>query len=564
MKKDFSRMPSVRFNRSKFDLSHGLKTSMSVGCLYPLDIQEVLPGDTFKTKMTMVSRVTSAFLKPVMDNLFMDIYHFFIPLRLIYDKAENVFGNASPSQYTSQNLNRFPSLKFNNDIGYTVYPGSIADYLGLPTQDISMFNETTEERDLEEDGLSVLPFRAFAKVYNEWFRNENIIDEVFVSTGETTSNEKLNNNAFSPNNYTGKLPKVAKKKDYFTSCLPSTQKGLAVDVPFLFDLPLKSGEMYDISSVRFGTQALGDYPDTVNPLVTDFGSNLSVDYTDEIPQDNISKINRTNLYVDASKSPGFTVNDMRFAFQLQKMLERDALYGTRYNEYLLGHFGVSNPDSRLQFTEYLGGGRIPLSIQQVAQTSQGTEESPLANLAGYSQSVGYSRYSKGFTEHGYILTVACIRQMHTYSQGVNKMWFRKQRNDFYDPLYANLGEQPVYYRELFAPNVPEGSLADKTVFGYNEAWAEYRYKPSGITGQMRPVNVYSLGETSLDIWHFGDAFESVPTLSKSFIEETPQFVDRTLAVPSSSQDQFIVDCWFNTDAIRVMPTYSVPGLIDHH
>lgn len=569
----FDYAPQVRFNRSSFDLSHEVKTAVNVGDLVPLDIQEVLPGDTFKCDATIVSQVSSAFLKPVMDNLTLDVFHFFVPLRLVYKDAEKVFGNASPSQYMEKSLLSIPQIKLQdaNVSGVdrklmTVSPNSVADYLGLPIGTNSLtkakFDEIGEEN---LDLPSVAPFRAFAKVYDEWFRNENVIDEMFVQDGEAVASEYINNLPWSPNNYMGKLPKVRKRKDYFTSCLPGTQKGDAISIGLVQGrVPVITGDRHEF---------LGNYPMLFSSSI-DATENSPRGFlgvgTDGIVSSNAdssymgaTQVSPANLWADLSLGNDLSignVNDLRFAFQLQRMLEVDALYGSRYNSYLMAHFGVSNPDSRLQFTEYLGGGSIPLNIQTVAQTSAGTDESPQANLSGFSTSVGRSRYSKGFSEHGYVLSVGCIRQIHTYSQGINKMWFRKSRNDFYDPLYAHLGEQPVYVRELYA-----GSgefLRDKknlNVFGYNEAWADYRYRPNIVTGAMRPQ-----AEVNFDKWTFADNYATKPTLSKSFIEETATFVDRSLAVESSSMPSFLLDIWFNVRAIRVMPTYSDPSSLGGH
>lgn len=551
--KNFGAVPSVRFNRSKFNLSHGLKTSMSVGYLYPVDVQEVLPGDSFKTNIHNVARVTSSFIKPVIDNLFMDIYSFFVPLRLINEDNDRVFGNPNPSAYVDNELLDMPTNKF----AMVVQEKTVGDYLGLPTG-----------VQLGVGQINLLPFRAFALIYDQWFRNENIIDEMFINKSKDGNDaEVCNFSDWSPLNYFGKLPKVGKKKDYFTSCLPNTQKGASVNLNLGTVAPVLAGS---VDNDLNGSSPLRLYANTssgfmapssdttvgVNNINGIIGTNLNFN---NAYQPGVS-LYPANLFADLSSATASNVNDVRFAFQLQKMLERDALYGSRYNEYLLGHFGVYSPDGRLQFAECLGGGRVPISIQQVEQTSQASEESPLGNVAGYSWTVGKSRYSKGFTEHGYIMTVACLRQVHTYQQGVPKMFLRKNRNDIYDPLFANIGEQPVYTSELYVLRGSNVSMDLKdSVFGYNEAWAEYRYNPSKITGEMR-----SNASNSLDIWHFGDNYSSQPFLVKDFIEESPTFVDRTLSVPSTSQDQFIVDWWFDKEAIRVMPTYSVPGLIDHH
>lgn len=555
--KDFSRIPQVRYNRSKFDLSHGVKTTMSVGRLYPIKCLEVLPGDSFKSVMTAVARCTSSFLKPIIDNLFIDVHHFFVPLRLLYDKSERVFGNPNPSAYEDNALEEYPSLPVS-----VVSSGTVGDYMGLP---VSL---GTDGKTYIKKGCSILPFRAFAKIYNDWFRNENTVDEMYIQTGEYANSEALNNNAWSPNNYTGQLPFVSKKKDYFTACLPNVQKGQSIPIPLgtsapvTADMSFNSG-YFNVRGADTGTTGIftgqigtpGVPGEGVNAgLYINQGQQTSMDGAEPL-------IYNGGLIVDLSNAIPADIASLRTAFQLQKMLEKDARYGSRYNEFLLGHFGVTSPDARLQFSEYLGGGRIPIGIQQVSQTSAPSEDSPLGAFGANSQSVGRSRYSKGFTEHGYVMTVACIKQLHTYQQGIPRLFFRHKREDFYDPLLANVSEQPVYKSQLYgyATGADDSSDLTDVPFGYNEAWADYRYEPSVITGQLRSGIL-----NSLDIWHLADYYDSAPTLGQDFTDENSANIDRVLTVVTSAQDNFLVDIWFNVSAIRVMPVYSVPGLVDHH
>lgn len=558
--KDFSRVPSVRYNRSKFDLSHGVKTTMSIGKLYPLKVVEVLPGDTFKSEMTAVSRCTSAFFKPIIDNLYMDVHSFFVPLRLLYDNAERVFGNPNPSAYTDNDLDEFPA--FNNQV-LEIPSGTVGDYLGLP------IDTGKDGKRYVKRGCSVLPFRAFAKIYNDWFRNENTVDEVYIQTGSSTDSETPNNRDWAPNNYTGKLPNVSKKKDYFTSGLPNTQKGSAVPLPLGSYAPVYTGAINPKLSSSVGMRF---YSSDSAPSGS-IGINVGLDNkgngdlqlygkpdSSMNPSGSINLI-PSNLYADLSLATASDVATLRTAFQLQKMLEKDARYGSRYNEFLLGHFGVTSPDARLQFSEYLGGGRIPISIQQTYQTSSATETSPLGNVAGQSQTVGRMRYCKGFVEHGYVVTVGCIKQIHTYQQGVPRLFFRHKREDFYDPLLANISEQPVYKAQLFgyADSRIDESKLNSEVFNYNEAWADYRYEPSIVTGQLR-----SGISNTLDLWHLADYYDTKPIFGQEFTDENSKNIDRVLTVETSVQDNFLVDIWFNVNAIRVMPVYSVPGLVDHH
>lgn len=548
----FGSVPTIRARRTQFDLSYGVKTTMNVGTLYPIYLQEVVPGDSFKVNTAFVSRVTSAFLKPVMDNLYMDTYFFYVPNRLIFDKWERFFGSAEPDEWDTPQTVKVPSC-----IGI-VKPKTVADYLGLPVG-------VDFDTDLSSDGyLSDLPFRAFAKVYNDWFRDENLIDSVYIPKDDTEGS--LNENEWAPNNFHGKLPKVAKYHDYFTSCLPGTQKGPAVSVGG------GSGEGQPVMSA-VTTHDMG-YPVTLgsaggslsggsfhsvylrNPSSggNSLTGNLSYGTSNATTPTGFKDINQTNL---VTPIPPISVSDLRIAFQLQKYLEKNARGGTRYTEFLLSHFGVQSPDARLQRSEFLGGSRQPISIQQVASTNGSSVDgkSSLADLGAYSLSNGSAHFNKGFVEHGYIIGVSCLRYKHTYMQGVERFWFRNQYSDFYDPLFANISEQPVYTSEIYCPVTGVIDLKGD-VFGYNEAFADMRYRPNKVTGGMRG--------SDLSIWHFADDYSDQPILSKDFIEETPLYVDRTLAVPSSTSDQFIVDIYHNVTAIREMPINSNPGLVDHH
>lgn len=540
-------VPIPRFPRARFNLSHSVTTSMDVGTLYPIDWQEVVPGDVFKCRAFDVSRVTSSFLKPVMDNLFLDVYHFFVPHRLVYDDFEKVFGNPNPSAYTDNSLEEVP-MTYGE-----VKSGSVGDYLGLPLGSISRSNP-----------VSVLPFRSFALIYDKYFRNENTTDEIYIQKKGFSLSELLGDQKFSPNSYCGGLPKVNKYKDYFTSCVPNPQKGAPVGFSLGTQAVVKTSpsDLYVdaipeslhfrrtdgstlVNGSWYGVGAVG------NGLYTGTSALNSISSPGVTPW----QVYPANLYADLTSAGAITVDDLRLAFAYQKMLERDAIYGSRYNEYLYGHFGVHIPDAYIQFPQYLGGGRTPLNIVQVAQTSQGTEESPLGNVGAYSWTNGRTGYSRKFKEHGIIMTVACLRYRHTYQQGIAKKWRRKVREDFYDPLFSTIGQQPVYTTELYGMS----SVSKDTVFGYREAWSELRSIPNTISGEMR-----SAATNSLDIWHFADVYSSAPTLSQRFTEETPDFVDRTLSVPSSSQDNFILNFYFDMSAVRKMPVYSMPSLIDHH
>lgn len=554
----FKTVPTLRKSRGRFDLSFGNKTTMNVGTLYPIYVQEVYPGDTFKVKPTFVCRSTSPFLKPVMDNLFLDTYFFFVPNRIIDSRFEAVIGAVSePNEWVNRTERQVPTLKMSDG----VTPGGVADYIGLPLG-------------CKQSDIILYPFRAFAKIYDDWFRDENNVQPMLIQTGDSAASEVLNDNDWAPNNYTGKLPKVAKMHDYFTSCLPGVYKGQTPLVPVSSeynvdgDIPIKNSSIigtpsenpvWNAEPTRFSSDVVGQGL-SVGPVVfspsSDGASNgvFGVNPEEGVlpPSTNLCAY---NLVVPGG-GLGITSVDLIQAMALQKMLANDARGGTRYTEILQSHFGVMSPDQRLQRSEFLGGKRSPLSVTQVAQTGATTGNSPLADLAGYSQSVGQARFSKGFVEHGFIIGVACIRYFHSYQQGVERFWTRNERLDFYDPAFAHITEQPVYKSELYSNGGVVGDSTSSGIFGYQEAWADLRSRRNQITGQMRS----SSSGISLDIWHFADNYTSAPVLGKDFINETPVFVDRTLSVPSTSQDQFIVDLWFENIAIRVLPVFSVPKL----
>lgn len=559
----FNNVPVLRRGRSRFDLSAKVLTSANVGDLIPFYVQETYPGDTFRIDSACVSRLTSSFFKPIMDNLFLDVYFFFCPSRLVFDDFPAVFGENTKSAWAEVVPTKVPMTR--GLAGDKVVSGSVADYMGLPVG-------------MDRNSVSVLPFRAFAKIYDDWFRDQNVISPMHIITGNTGENESFNGSSWSPSNYFGMPPKVAKMHDYFTSCLPAPQKGTVVDVPVLSadNLPVRT-----YKDPLFPKDDTAPYPlmfrdtayeSTPLPANSPFGAGLrhinepndSIYDTVALPTDTYSGTDDrqhsmipVNLAVDLTRTDaGFAnVNDLRMAFALQKMLERDARSGTRYVEYLASHWGVQSGDARLQRTEFLGGQRTPISVTQVSQTapSTSTDKTPLATVAGYSASASRARAVKGFVEHGYVIGVFCIRQFHSYHQGVQRFWTRSARTDFYEPVFANIGEQPVMATELMYD-------ADKDrVFGYNEAWADLRYRPNLITGQMRPGLTNSLA-----MWHLGDNYATVPTLGKDFVEETPMYLDRAITVNSSKQNQFILDFYVSNIAYRELPTYSVPSLIDHN
>ena len=544
-------LPMPNIPRSRQNLSHGLYTTMSVGRLYPINYEEVLPGDVWSVRALDVSRLTSTFIRPVLDNLFLDVYHFFVPYRLLYDDAERVFGNPNPSAYVDNALAEFPRTYG------TVYEKTIADYLGLPPGNY--------QQGKGFEGVSVLPFRAYALICDKWFRNENTVQEIYVQKGETNS-EQLNNGEFSSNNYTGLPMKVNKYKDYFTALVPQPQKGPPVSVGLASQAPVVAlaqsavaGRQTPLEPLRFVMSASGQPPTGTHQLHANGTGFLdgTVLGTVNSSLNGTLELSPANLFADLANASSININDLRLAFQAQKMLERDAAYGSLYNEFIAAHFGEYLRDDRIQFPEYLGGSRTPMNLVQVQQTSASSEESPLGSLAAYSWTNGKSSWRRKFYEHGYIMTVACIRYKHTYQQGVARKWTRFKRDDFYDPLYATVGFQPIYTTELYKQS--NYALERENVLGYAPAWRDYRKGINICTGEMR-----SSASNSLDVYHFADEYTSAPSLTADFTNETPTFVDRTLSVPSTSMDSFIFQFGFEQYVTRRMPVDSMPGWVDHH
>lgn len=544
---------SIDLSRSTFDRSSSVKTSFNAGDIVPFFLEEVLPGDTFNVKSSKVIRMQTL-LTPMMDNVYLDTYYFFVPNRLVWKHWKEFNGENTESAWIPTTTYEVPQITSPADTGWSV--GTIADYFGIPTGVPNL-------------SVSALPFRAYALIMNEWFRDQNLSDPLVVPDDDATV-AGVNTGTFVSDVAKGGKPYIAAKyHDYFTSCLPSPQKGPDVKIPVasVGDLPVVTKQ-----SIH-PTNNFGIYGNSY-PQVTDSESLLhtgSLTTSMDTGRSNFKsgaalQISPNNHFFDPinlwavsdGNAASATINQLRLAFQIQKLYERDARGGSRYIEILKSHFGVTSPDARLQRPEYLGGNRVPININQVIQQS-GTgsgSSTPQGTVVGMSQTTdSHSDFIKSFTEHGFIIGVMVARYDHTYQQGLDRMWSRKDRFDYYWPVFANIGEQAVKNKEIYA----QGNDEDDEVFGYQEAWADYRYKPNRVTGEMR-----SAYAQSLDVWHLADDYAQRPSLSDSWIREDKTNIDRVLAVTSSVSNQFFADIYVQNRATRPMPLYSIPGLIDHH
>ena len=511
----FSQVPTAQIPRSKFNRSHGLKTTFDSGYLVPIFVDEVLPGDTFSMNCTLFARVATL-ISPIMDNMYMDTFWFFVPERLLFDHFQAMCGEQDNPTDSTDYL--FPTVKSPTGTGFEV--GSIADYFGLPTGIPNL--EVRAE-----------PFRAYNLIYNEWFRDENLQESLPFT--------KADSDQYS--NY--KLVRRGKRHDYFTSALPWPQKGPAVDLPFGGNAPIIAEPYVADNRVNVMT-ANGDS----KVLYTNSANNWQIMLGSSIGN---NPLRNSNLYADLTDVAAITINQFREAFQIQRWYERAARGGTRYTEIIRSFFGVVSPDARLQRPEYLGGSSNRIDVNVIPQTSGTTDVSPQANLSAFAVATNGrgNGFSKSFTEHGWIIGLVNVRADLTYQQGINRMWTRSTKFDMYWPTFAFLGEQAVLNKEIYA----QGNTDDDGVFGYQERYAEYRYAPSQVTGKFR-----STYAQSLDSWHLAQKFENLPKLSPEFIVDNPP-IDRVVAVPS--EPQFLLDCWFDLSCVRPMPVYGVPGLMDH-
>lgn len=548
----FAENPVADISRSTFNRNSSIKTTFNAGDLIPFYVDEVLPGDTFSIDTSKVVRMQTP-LTPIMDNIYLDTYYFFVPNRLVWKHWPNLMFENTESAWIPESVYSVPQVTAPTG-GWNV--GTIADYMGIPTGVTGV-------------SVNAMPFRAYALICNEWFRDQNLQDPFNISLEDATLSGSNGDNYITDCQLGGKPFVAGKLHDYFTSALPSPQKGADVTIPLLGgNIPVNSLNVhvpnataqspFVIASIGGNFGETGRFIGT-NPFPGDYNNFAQLRGFDTTPgpqpplQDSFAP---ANLWAVTSDVAYASINSLRLAFQTQKFFEKLARGGSRYIESIKSMFNVTNPDYRLQRPEYLGGNRIPITINQVIQQSASSDASPQGTTTGQSLTTDvHSDFTKSFTEHGYIIGLMVARYNHTYQQGLSKMWTRKAALDFYFPVFANIGEQPIYNREIYC----QGKDVDGQVFGYQEAWADYRYRPNICTGEMR-----SSYAQSLDVWHLGDDYESLPSLSPGWIKEDKTNLDRCLAVNSSVSNQFFADIYVENKTTRPMPLYSIPGLIDHH
>lgn len=532
---DVSNLPTIDIPRSKFSMPSSHKTTFNVGDLVPIFVQECYPGSTYEMRSSQLVRLQTL-LYPLMDNLYLDMYWFFTPSRILWNHFEEFLGANKTGHWVQPTKYTVPQLNFNTSPAV----GSIADYMGIPTGN-------------NLDGsfeVSALPFRAYAMIWNEFFRDENLSDPVLINTDDTTRNYTYSDNYRVDGSLGGHLLKVAKYRDAYTTGLPAPQKGDSVSVlgqqsnVYLGDNNVNADrrkELYNEYGLKQPVLVQGTN-----------GSTSTVGFFSNASGNNITgSLQLGNFYADVDP---ISINQLRLAFATQRILERDALYGTRYNEIIYGHFGVQTGDARLQRPEFLGSTHIPLIIDQVVQQSSTTEDSPLGDVAGFSVTADTDdAFIYSAVEHGYIIGLCAVRYEHTYQNGIEPFWKRKDRLDFYWPELSQIGEQPIRNDTLYL----SGNDTDDEVFAYQEAWYDLRFKPNRVSAEMRSgIN------NSLDAYHLADDYENVPVLGDEWIREDGSIVDRVISVSQRVSNQVIADFYFDFEAVLPLPVYSVPSIID--
>ena len=564
----FDDLPVVERPRSTFKMPQEIKLSGSVGSVIPFYNEKVLPGDTMRINTSMVLRMSTP-IAPFMDNIVADIYYFFVPNRLVWSHWQNFMGESEAAWYDPGVEYTIPQIVADSTDGWAI--GGIADYLGYPVG-IPSFK------------ASALPFRAYAKICEDWFRSEANSDPLFIPVGDSDQTGTNDGDDYVDDVANGgKCFKAGKLRDYFVSALPQPQFGEPTSLSLTGDVPVfGNGKALGVSDgTKFAGVGTAGSDNSAIPFEGLIGKQIGTSVSGNLFNNNLGigvltkkQIEESNagltksdtgLVADLGNTPLITINELRMAFQVQKMQETLARSGNRYIEIIKGLFGVTSPDARLQRSEYLGGSRVPVQVNQVLQTSQ-TATTPQGTTAAYSLTAdSHFDFEKSFTEHGYVMGMLVLRYKHTYQQGIDREFLRKTRNDFYNPIFANIGEQGIKNAEIYAQgpaaiNAETGKAYDEEIFGYQEAWADYRYKQNRTAGYMR-----SQATDSLDFWHLGDDYSELPHLSDEWIRESSDNVDRVLTVTESAAGfQFFADMYVENKATRVIPHYSIPGLMDHH
>lgn len=540
----FSNLPEIEIKRSIFKRPTAHKTSFSAGDLIPIYVDpDILPGDSVSMNMgSLIREQTPIF--PVMDQAYCDICWFFVPHRLVWSHWKEFWGENNLTAWEQQVEYTIPQIEAPSG-GWN--KGTIADYLGIP---------------IGVDNISVshLPFRAYVKIWNDFWRDENLKDPAMITLDETTVTGANSGDYVTYAEAGAKPLKAARFHDYFSSALKAPQKGPSVNIPLGATAPVVGID--NITSYQSGRTLATNLVDKEISL---YGSTTNYLYAADA-NDNTNQLRgdiQIGLAADLSNAIGATINQLRQSFAIQAFYEAQARGGSRYIEFIKNIFGITSPDARLQRAEYLGGTRFNINMDQVLQTSSTDATSPQGNTAAFSCTVDSGEmFTHSFTEHGTLMCLAVIRTDHTYQQGLERFWTRKKWTDFYVPQLANLGEQAILNKEIYVQGDTtvdtDGNIIDNQAFGYQEAWADYRYKPNRISGELR-----STYTTPLDYMHYGDEYNALPTLSSGWIDETTANIDRTIAVQSSTSDQFFADFYFDGTYVRPMPIYSIPAMLNH-
>lgn len=532
----FGTLPSKTMPRSAFNMSHSLITTFSTGDIIPIYWKECLPGDSVKMKISELVRMTTP-INPVMDNAYIDTYFFKIPRRLVDEHFEELMGENKEDAWTQTKEYIVPKTQAPSGGWET---GSLASYFGMPVG-------------VEGIEMDSAYLRAYTLIFNEWFRNQNLTEPAEITLGQETTIGSNGTDYVVDLQKGGKPAKAVKFADYFTRALPEPQKGPDVYIPLGESAPIIFSDEYSkpYGNTTFDTSAEGKYAGIHRRISSEQAIDTLYNASTGTGFGDVTK--SYSLATDLSQATGATINQLRQAFAIQRLYELDT-NGTRYIEMIMNHFKIKVPDDRLQRPEYVGGKRVNINMMDVIQHSSTDQTSPMGSEAGESKTIDNEQYIEtAFVEHSLLIGLAVVRTDHTYQQGVERAFSRNTRLDFYFPELANLGEQAILNKEIYA----QGTAEDDEVFGYQEAWAEYRYEQNIVTGEMN-----SNYTTPLDNWHYADDYSQLPTLSDEWIRETRINMDRTLAI--QNQDQFKANFYFDSTWFRPLPIYSIPSLTGWH